>query len=603
MAENNTVKHRLASLRTLMSGEGVDYVLITSSDYHASEYVGDYFKVSEYFSGCTSDNVILIVSAGWAKLWTDGRYFISAAEELDGTGIDLMKMGEPGVPTVKAFLKQSVREGETLAFDGRCVTSDAGEGYRKIASANGAAVNGEFAPADAIWTDRPAMASHPAWVLDEELAGESCVSKISRVREQMRVKGAAYLIISKLDDIMWLLNIRGADIAYNPVALSYLILGTEEVFLFIQESEVTDALRGYAAKNGIDILPYENIFDTIKTRNFVGNIMVDPSGTSDAMMHLLSGRFGKEHLIFAPNPTAIMKAVKNPVELEHLRKAYLLDSVALCRFIYYVKKNIEKIPMTEVSAAQYLDHLRSELPGYLDLSFGTISAYNANAAMAHYAPTPENCAKLEPHGFLLVDSGGQYLGGTTDVTRTIALGKLTKEMKTDFTTVVISNLRLLYARFLYGVSGISLDIYARAPFWERGQNFNHGTGHGIGYILNVHEGPQVIRWKARDPQDNTAFEPGMITSDEPGIYLEGKYGIRTETITECVEDRTTEFGRFLRFEPLTYAPIDLDAVDLSLMDASDIRKLNDYHRKVWEKISPFIEGDEREWLREATMHQ
>lgn len=595
----NTIKQRLAALRSAMQAAGADYCLITSSDYHASEYVGDYFKVSEYFSGCTSDNVILIVSKIWAKLWTDGRYFISAAAELDGTEIELMKMGEPGVPTVREFLQQTIGKDETLAFDGRCVTSDAGENYRKIAAANGALVNGEFAPADTIWTDRPKMASHPAWILDEKLAGESCLSKISRVREQMREKGAAYLIISKLDDIMWLINIRGADIAYNPVALSYLILSQSDISLFMQESEVTDALRAYAAGNGIKILPYENIFDAVKNGKFEGRVMIDPSGTSDAMMHLLSERVGREHLIFAPNPTAIMKAVKNPVELEHIRKAYLLDSVALCRFIYYVKKNIGKIPMTEVSAAQYLDHLRSELPGYLDLSFGTISAYNANAAMAHYAPTPERCAQLEPHGFLLVDSGGQYLGGTTDVTRTIALGELTKEMITDFTTVVVSNLRLLYARFLYGVSGISLDIYARAPFWERGQNFNHGTGHGIGYILNVHEGPQVIRWKGRSPEDYTAFEPGMITSDEPGIYLEGKYGIRTETITECVEDRTTGFGRFLRFEPLTYAPIDMDAIDLSLMDASDIRKLRDYHRKVWEKISPFLEGDEREWLREV----
>lgn len=600
MIEKSKIKQRLTALRGAMKEAGADYCLITSSDYHASEYVGDFFKVSEYFSGCTSDNVIFIVSQTWAKLWTDGRYFISAAAELEGTGIALMKMGEPGVPTVTAFLKQTVGEGETLAFDGRCVTSDAGETYREIAAKNGGKVNGAFAPADRIWTDRPAMASHPAYVLDETLVGESFQDKLARVREKMSEKQADSLVISKLDDIMWLLNIRGADIAYNPVALSYLIVGRDDAALFIQESEMTGALRAYASDNGIRILPYGTIFDAVKTWHFEGNVMVDSSGTSDAMMHILEENAGKEHLVLAPNPTSIMKAVKNPVELEHTREVYLQDSVALCRFIYYVKKNIGRIPMTEVSAAQYLDHLRSELPGYLDLSFGTISAYNANAAMAHYAPTPENCAQLEPHGFLLVDSGGQYLGGTTDVTRTIVLGELTKEMITDFTTVVKSNLRLLYARFLHGVSGISLDIYARAPFWERGQNFNHGTGHGIGYILNVHEGPQVIRWRARDPEDNTAFEPGMITSDEPGIYLEGKYGIRIETITECVEDRTTQFGRFLRFEPLTYAPIDLDAIDPSLMDASDIRKLNDYHRKVWEKISSFLEGDEKEWLREAT---
>lgn len=600
MTRQDTIKQRLTALRAFMKTEGANYCLITSSDYHASEYVGDYFKVSEYFSGCTSDNVILIVSQADANLWTDGRYFISAAAELAGTGITLMKMGEPDVPAVAEFLKKTIKEGETLAFDGRCVTSDAGKNYRKIAETNGGKVNGEFAPADTIWTDRPAMASHPVYTLDEALVGEDCTSKIKRVREQMKKKGAGYLIISRLDDIMWLLNIRGADIAYNPVALSYLVLGQEDVELFIQNSEVTDDLRKYASRNRIHIWKYDEFFESIKSYPFDADVMVDPSGTSDALMHLLEENVGSDHIISAPNPTAIMKSVKNPVELEHLRNIYLLDSVALCRFIYYIKKNIGKTPMTEVSAAQYLDHLRSEIPGYLDLSFGTISAYNANAAMAHYAPTEDNCARLEPEGFLLVDSGGQYLGGTTDVTRTIVLGKLTKDMVSDFTTVVISNLRLLYAKFLYGVSGVSLDVYARAPFWEKGQNFNHGTGHGIGYILNVHEGPQVIRWKARSPEDNTAFRPGMITSDEPGIYLEGKYGIRIETITECVEDRTTEFGRFLRFEPLTYAPIDLDAVDPSLMDASDIWKLNDYHKKVWEKVSPYLKGDEKEWLEEAT---
>lgn len=295
-----------------------------------------------------------------------------------------------------------------------------------------------------------------------------------------------------------------------------------------------------------------------------------------------------------------MKAIKNPTELQNLRKYYIEDSVAVCRFIYYVKNNVGKIPMTEISAAQYLDNLRSQIPGFLDLSFPTISAYNANAAMAHYAPDENSCAELKPEGFLLVDSGGQYLGGTTDVTRTIALGPLSEEMKRDFTLVLASNLRLLYAKFPYGCTGVNLDTFARAPLWEHGIDFNHGTGHGIGYILNVHEGPQNIRWRANKKGKDWAFDAGMITSDEPGIYREGKYGIRTETITECVSDEVNEFGRFLKFAPLTYVPIDQEALDRNYLAKEDIEKLNDYHAKVWEKISPYLEGEEKEWLRKAT---
>jgi Xaa-Pro aminopeptidase len=313
-------------------------------------------------------------------------------------------------------------------------------------------------------------------------------------------------------------------------------------------------------------------------------------------------------LIRKKSPIPAMKAVKNAVELKHLREVYVADSVAVCRFIYKIKTAMDAMRraageaqrLTEITAAEEIDALRREIPGYLDLSFETISAYNANAAMAHYQATEENCAALEPEGFLLVDSGGQYLGGTTDVTRTIVLGELTREMIEDFTLVAVANLRLLYAKFPYGCSGINLDTYARAPFWEKGKNFNHGTGHGIGYILNVHEGPQNIRWRAGVNSDLTAFEPGMITSDEPGIYIEGKYGIRTETITECVEAETNEYGRFLRFEPLTFAPIDLDAIDPTCMEPSDIERLNRYHRQVWEVISPYLEGDEKEWLKAAT---
>lgn len=596
-AVKQTVLKRLDALRAEMKKADADYFLTTSSDYHTSEYVGGYFKVSEYFSGCTSDNVILIVSQTDAKLWTDGRYFISAAAELAGSGIELMKMGEPNVPAVPRYLETVLSEGKTLAFDGRCVTGSDGLIYRSIAAKCKAKINGAFAPQDTIWTDRPAIARHKIFLLPEKYSGESCQDKLARVRKYLQARKAGYLVLSRLDDIMWLLNIRGADILYNPVALSWLVLGPDFCTLFIQKEESSPELEDYASKNKIELRGYDAIFGWIRDYSFSHPVYIDPRNTNDAMLTLLKSKAAApSDLVTGQNPTTVLKAVKNETELANMRAAYLDDSVALCEFIYYIKTNIGQTPLTELSAAAHLDHLRSEIPDFIDLSFETISAYNANAAMAHYAPDVTTCSTLQPEGFLLVDSGGQYLRGTTDVTRTIVLGKLTNEMIRDFTTVAVSNLRLLYAKFLQGCTGASLDIYARAPFWERGLNFNHGTGHGIGYLLNVHEGPQNIRWR----NSPAVFEPGMITSDEPGIYWEGKYGIRTETITECVEDETNEFGRFLRFAPLTYAPIDLEAIDSSQMDASDIEKLNDYHRLVWEKISPFLSGEERAWLKEAT---
>lgn len=597
MAENKVIiGERLGKLREEMKKEGVDLFLAVSSDFHASEYISDYFKVTEYLSGCTSDNVVIVISQDSAKLWTDGRYFISAAGELEGTEYELMRMGEPDVPDVPEYLSEHLNAGMTLGFDGRCISVTDSEDYMNAADEMGASVDTMFCPCDSIWTDRAALPSHKVFIMDTDLVGESLESKVSKIRSKLVDYDASGTVISKLDDIMWILNIRGNDVDYNPVALSYLILGMGNIDLFIQDSELTDEFVKYAAEHRIVLHPYDKFFEELKNWDFAGNVLIDPDQTSCAIRDILEDRLGEDALIFEKNPSGILKAVKNDTEIKNSREAYLLDSVELCKFIYYIKKNIGKEKMTEVSAAEYLDNLRSKIPGYIELSFGTISAYNANAAMAHYAPSKENCAELKPEGFLLVDSGGTYEKGTTDVTRTIVLGKITDEMKKDFTTVAVSNLRLLFAKFLEGVNGVGLDTYARAPFWDRGLNFNHGTGHGIGYVLNVHEGPQSIRWR----NALTPFKPGMITSDEPGIYLEGRYGIRLETITLCVPDESNEYGNFLKFEPLTFAPIDLDAILPSYMDESDVRKLNRYHEMVWKKVSPYLEGDVKDWLREAT---
>ncbi|MEE3420856.1 MAG: aminopeptidase P family protein [Lachnospiraceae bacterium] len=597
MVDHETIRKRLLSLRSAMKAEGIDEYLITSSDDHGSEYVGDYYKVSEFFSGCTSDNVTLIISQDEARLWTDGRYFISAQREIEDTGYDLMKMGEKDVPTAGQYLEEMLQDGQVLGFDGRCVTARDGMNYRRIARFKGARVDSSVDLARDLWMDRPPMPCHPVRVLDESITGEGVEDKLTRVRALMKQHGASYLMLSKLDDIMWLFNIRGGDITCNPVAMSYALIGLTTVDFFLQPGEETQELRDHLRVHKIKLHDYDDLWDYLRDYHFEGPILLDRMCTSDELFHVLNE---KEKIIDAVNPTTDLKAVKNPVELSHIRDVYLQDSVVVCHFIYELKKRIGKETITEVSAANALDAMRAEIPSYLDLSFGTISAYNANAAMAHYAPTEDSCATLQPSGFLLVDSGAQYMGGTTDVTRTIVLGDLTPAMKRDFTLVACSNLRLLYARFPEGCTGVNLDTFAREPLWKYGIDFNHGTGHGIGYILNVHEGPQGIRTKAGKFRRDPAFVPGMITSDEPGIYREGEYGIRTESITECVEDSVTEFGHFLAFAPLTYVPIDLDAIDTGYMEESDIKLLNDYHKAVYEKIAPYVEGEELSWLKEAT---
>ncbi len=597
MVTSNEIRNRMGMLQSAMKEAGIDAYLITSSDYHASEYVGDFFKVSEYFSGCTSDNVTMIVEQNAARLWTDGRYFISAERELADTDIQLMKMGEPGVPTVKQYLGSILEKDALLGFDGRCVSAADGKAYRRIAEQNGARVDGTVDFAESLWLDRPQMPEHPVTILSDELAGESFESKAEKVREYLKRNQASYLVLSKLDDIMWLFNIRGADIACNPVAISYAILGLTTADLFIQDREVTAELRDYTRAHRIKLHDYFEFTDYIRDYHFEGRVFIDESASGDYLMNVLRK---KADFVTGTNPTTLLKAVKNETELENSRKYYLLDSVAVCRFIYWLKHQIGKETITEISAARKIDELRSEIPGYLDLSFETISAYQGNAAMAHYAPDEEHCSVLSPEGFLLVDSGAQYLGGTTDVTRTIALGALTDEMKRDFTLVAAANLRLLYAKFPYGCTGINLDTFARAPLWESEIDYNHGTGHGIGYILNVHEGPQGIRWRANHNGRDWMFEKGMITSDEPGIYRKNKWGIRTESIIECVEDRTTEFGTFMKFDSLTYVPIDLDAIDPAYLDDSDIRKLNAYHSEVYEKIAPYLSDEEKTWLAHET---
>lgn len=594
---NQVIQERIAALKKVMEQAGVDYYMVPTADFHNSEYVDRYFKMREYLSGFTGSNGTLVVSQKEAGLWTDGRYFIQAENELSGTGIKLFRMLDEGVPTIQEYLQENMKEGQTLGFDGRVVDTALGCRLEKALQEKKIRFAFDQDLGDQVWSDRPALPCHPVTVLDEAICGKTAGEKLADVRSKMEESGADAFLLSKLDDLMWLLNIRGADVACNPVALSYLYLTKTECYLFIQEGEVTDTLRAHAAKYGVTLLPYGQVVSFLKERTEKETALFDGANTSYTLYRTLQE---KGETIDRKNPTELMKAIKNEVELSHMEEVYLKDSAAVCKFIYWLKKNVGKIKITEATAAEYLDGLRSRIDGYLDLSFPTISGYQENAAMMHYEADPETCKELQPEGMLLVDSGGQYVGGTTDVTRTIVLGPVSDEIREHFTAVAVGMLSLTHARFLYGCTGRNLDILARQPMWNRNIDYKCGTGHGVGYILNVHEGPQGIRWRYTEGQSEAVIEAGMDVTNEPGIYIEGSHGIRTENVMVARNGVKNGDGQFMYFDTLTWVPIDLDGIDTKYMQPQEIAWLNAYHADVYEKIAPLLTEEEREWLKEAT---
>ena len=589
-------KH-LEQLREKMRERGIDVYVVPTSDYHESEYVSEHFACRRYITGFTGSAGTAVVTMEKAGLWTDGRYFVQAAKQLEGSGVTLQKMGVEGVPTILEYLRQAMPEGGTLGFDGRVINELLGEEMEAAVAARHAKIAYGEDLVGMIWADRPALSREPVWILDEKYCGKSAAEKIADLRAAMREAGADVHVLTALDDIVWLLNIRGNDVPCNPVVLSYLAVTETEVLLFIQEEALDDSARSYLESLGVAVKPYDSIYDYVKT--LAGQaVMVEKSRVNYALCHNLDASC---RVIDRMNPTALAKAVKNPVEMENIRRSHIKDGVAVTKYIYWLKKNIGKIPMDEMSVADRLEEFRREQEGYLGPSFNTISAYGPNAAMCHYSATEESKAVLEPRGLYLVDSGGQYYEGTTDITRTIALGELTAEEREHFTLTAMSMLRLGNVKFLHGCRGLNLDYVAREVFWQRGLNFDHGTGHGVGYLLNVHERPNGIRWKVvPERQDSGVLEEGMLTSDEPGIYIEGSHGIRTENLILCRKAEKTEYGQFMRFEFVTFVPIDLDAIDKSLMRPEDVEMLNAYHREVYEKISPYLTAEEADWLREAT---
>ena len=587
---------RITALRAIMKREGIDYYYIPTADFHESEYVVEYFKARKFITGFTGSAGVAVIGQEEAWLWTDGRYFIQAAAQIEGSGFGLMKMGQEGVPTVMQYLGEKLQEGQCIGFDARVVNTNDAKEFAKIAAKKHGSLKIDKDLLDEVWTDRPALVHQPADVLKDEFNGEATASKLARVREQMEKEEAQYHIISTLDDIAWILNVRGNDIPHVPVVLSFLVIGKEDAMWFVEENALSDAVKEMAAECGITIRPYEDVYAYAATIPENSTVLLDKRKVNFRITNALSETV---HIVSKANPSQLMKAIKNEIELENTRKAHLLDGIAVTKFMYWLKKNVGKIPMDEVSVSDYLQSLREQMEGYRDISFDTIAGYNANAAMMHYKAEPDTAAKLEPQGMLLVDSGGHYDTGTTDITRTFVLGPISDIQKKHFTMVVKSNLNLANVKFLYGCNGISLDVICREPIWKENLDYQCGTGHGVGYLLNVHEGPNSFRWQYRPGFDNP-FEAGMITTDEPGIYLQDQYGIRTENELICFKGEKNQYGQFMGFENITYVPIDLDGIDKQYLSAEDVKQLNDYHKMVYEKISPYMTPEENEWLKEYT---
>lgn len=592
------ISDRIEALRRRMREENVDIYYIPSNDFHNSEYVGSYFKCREFISGFDGSAGSVVISMKKAGLWTDGRYFIQAEKQLEKTGIVLYKSGIDGVPKIKDYITDNILEGQVLGFDGRTVPVSWAEEIKERLSTKGAVINSELDLVGDIWQDRPAIKANPVMLLDVCYTGKTREDKIARIREYMKKYGADYHIVTSLDDIAWILNIRGSDIHCNPVVLSYLLIGMDEITLFAHKEAFGTEVMAALAKAGVSFSDYNSIYSRVKEFLSGSRVMFDKNIVNQAV----AGNIPSDvKILDLVNPSVLWKAVKNSTETENIKKAHIKDGVIVTKFIYWVKKNIGKVHMTELSIAEKLEELRGMAKNYIGSSFDTIAGFGEHGAIVHYLATKDSDVKIEPKNLLLVDTGGHYLEGTTDITRTIWTGgSVPEEIKKLYTAVLRGNLNLCDAHFLHGCSGVSLDYIARKPLWDMGYDYNHGTGHGVGYLLNVHEAPNAFRFRILPcAGENAVLEEGMVTSDEPGVYIEGKFGIRLENLILCVKREKTPYGQFMGFEPLTLVPFDKELINISLMNDKEKSLLNAYHKKVYETLSPYLEKEERAWLKEA----
>ncbi|MBD9273886.1 MULTISPECIES: aminopeptidase P family N-terminal domain-containing protein [Clostridium] len=599
----NQTNVKIGQLRDRMKELGIDAYLVPTADFHESEYVGEFFKCRHFLTGFNGTAGTAVITMDKAGLWTDGRYFVQAEEQLSGSEIKLYRMGEPEFPTLDEFLEEELPVDGCLGFDGRVVNSELGYGLQNLLQEKNVTINCSKDLVGEIWTSRPAMSCEPIWSLDVKYAGKSTVEKLSDLRDAMKKNKAQIHLMTALDEIAWLFNLRGNDIVNNPVFLSYALITQDEAYLYVQKEAIKEDTKmgkevcAALAEAKVQVKEYaEFLQDVAALKN--EKILLERKKASFAVCESIDASC---RIIDEMNPCATMKAVKNATEIENMRRAHLKDGIAVTKFMYWLKHTIGTCDMTEMTAAHKIEELRAEQGNYIEPSFVTIAAYKENAAMCHYHPSDEVCKKLKPEGLLLVDSGGQYLEGTTDITRTYALGPLTEKEKEYYTIVAAAMLKVSTMKFLHGCRGINLDYTIREAFWKRGLDFAHGTGHGVGYLSNVHERPNGLRWKVvPERQDSAVIEPGMICSDEPGLYFAGDFGTRTENLILCVEDEKNEYGQFLKFEFLTKAPIDLEALDTRFMDDADIERLNTYHKDVYETISPYMNDEEKEWLKHVT---
>lgn len=592
------IKQRIENIRDLMKEKNIYAYIVPSSDYHQSEYVGDYFKSREFMSGFTGSAGTLIISMDEAGLWTDGRYFIQAENELKDSGIKLFKMGEEGVPTIEEYLLEKLPKNSTLGFDGRVMSVKEGQSLANKLAFKGINIEYKYDLVNDIWEDRCSLPTEKAFLLGTEYSGESFSDKLSRIRAVMKAKKATTHILASLDDIAWLFNIRGRDVKSNPVVLSYAVITIDSVYLFIDKNKIGKDIRAELSKENVQIKGYEEVYEFIKNIDENEVVLIDTSKVNYAIYNNIPSNVQK---IEERNPSILFKSIKNEIELKNIRNSHIKDGVAFTKFMYWLKNNIGKIEITEISATQKLEEFRREQDKFIEPSFSTIAAYKDHAAMMHYSATEESNYKLEPRDLFLVDSGGQYFDGTTDITRTIALGPIPENVRKDFTNVVRGMIRLSKAKFLYGCRGYNLDILARGPLWEEGIDYKCGTGHGIGFVLNVHEGPNGFRWKVREDIDDTCIlEEGMVTTNEPGVYVENSHGIRIENEIVIRKAEKNEYGQFMDFEVITFAPIDLDAIDESLILKDEKVYLNNYHKQVYDKISPYLNEEEKQWLKTYT---
>ena len=592
-----TIKQKLNALRILMKEKKIDAYLVATDDFHGSEYVGDYFKCRKYITGFTGSAGTAIITQDMAGLWTDGRYFIQAADQLRDTTIELFKSGEPGVPTVHQFLNDKLQEGMCLGFDGRTVSAREAEELQELLQEKHITFSVNDDLIGEIWEDRPVLSCEPVMELDIRWTGKSRADKIAEIREQMKAKEADTFILTSLDDIAWLLNIRGNDIHCCPVVLSYLVMMENELRLYANAAAFSEEIRSNLEADGVKIYPYNDVYSYVQTISSDKKVLLSRANVNS---RLVSNIPSEVTILDEPNLTLLPKAVKNKTEMENERIAHIKDGVAVTKFIHWLKKNVTRTNITELSTAEKLYQFRSEQEHFLGESFDPIIAYGTHAAIVHYSATEATDIPLEARGMVLADTGGHYLEGTTDITRTIVLGPVTAKEKKFFTAVLRGNLNLAAAKFKYGCTGLNLDYLARGPLWELGEDYNHGTGHGVGYLLNVHEGPNSFRWKNLPGNPAPVLEEGMITSDEPGYYLENEFGIRHENLVLCKKAEKTSFGQFMCFEPLTMVPFDLEGINPEEMTERERKLLNDYHQKVYTTISPYLDEEEKEWLKQAT---